>query len=317
MKLTDYIFGSRRGREANRIEREAQVDPFLADAIEGYDSVYGDHSDRLAALEQEVALRAARSRRRRGGRRVASWVWGSAAAVVLAAGTAWYLLRPAAPVVTEGIAQALPAAEGVAVRLAEAPAATVAALQAEADREAVVSQAASEVSPVLLAAEPLRVEATGGREGVPDAPSDLPKDANGRAKEASESDVCVAALQANAVGDGVAMQDEAEVAAVDEMLRVVRSAPRVAVGVQVEMVSNEAFTAYFERSRRVATLPDGKRAQGCVVAEFRVNDAGVPSEIRVVEGISSEINREVIDLLQRGPHWEPTGERRVRTVLIY
>ncbi len=83
------------------------------------------------------------------------------------------------------------------------------------------------------------------------------------------------------------------------------------------MVSNEAFTAYFERSRRVATLPDGKRAQGCVVAEFRVNDAGVPSEIRVVEGISSEINREVIDLLQRGPHWEPTGERRVRTVLIY
>ena len=65
MKLTDYIFGSRRGREANRIEREAQVDPFLADAIEGYDSVYGDHSDRLAALEQEVALRAARSRRRR------------------------------------------------------------------------------------------------------------------------------------------------------------------------------------------------------------------------------------------------------------
>ncbi len=306
MKLTDYIFGSRRGREANRIEREAQVDPFLADAIEGYDSVYGDHSDRLAALEQEVALRAARSRRRRGGRRVASWVWGSAAAVVLAAGTAWYLLRPAAPVVTEGIAQALPAAEGVAVRSAEAPAATVAALQAEADREAVVSQAASEVSPVLLAAEPLRVEATGGREGVPDAPSDLPKDANGRAKEASESDVCVAALQANAVGDGVAMQDEAEVAAVDEMLRV-----------QVEMVSNEAFTAYFERSRRVATLPDGKRAQGCVVAEFRVNDAGVPSEIRVVEGISSEINREVIDLLQRGPHWEPTGERRVRTVLIY
>ncbi len=53
------------------------------------------------------------------------------------------------------------------------------------------------------------------------------------------------------------------------------------------------------------------------MAEFRVNDAGVPSEIRVVEGISSEINREVIDLLQRGPHWEPTGERRVRTVLIY
>lgn len=34
MKLTDYIFGSRRGREANRLEREAMADPFLADAVE-------------------------------------------------------------------------------------------------------------------------------------------------------------------------------------------------------------------------------------------------------------------------------------------
>lgn len=57
MKLTDYIFGSRRGREANRLEREAMADPFLADAVEGYDSVYGGHSDKLAELEQEVARR--------------------------------------------------------------------------------------------------------------------------------------------------------------------------------------------------------------------------------------------------------------------
>ena len=60
MKLTDYIFGSRRGREANRLEREAMADPFLADAVEGYDSVYGGHSDKLAELEQEVARRAVR-----------------------------------------------------------------------------------------------------------------------------------------------------------------------------------------------------------------------------------------------------------------
>ena len=53
MKLTDYIFGSRRGREANRLEREAMADPFLADAVEGYDSVYGGHSDKLAELEQD------------------------------------------------------------------------------------------------------------------------------------------------------------------------------------------------------------------------------------------------------------------------
>ena len=76
MKLTDYIFGSRRGREANRLEREAMADPFLADAVEGYDSVYGGHSDKLAELEQEVARRAVRPRRRAGRRRIVPLIRG-------------------------------------------------------------------------------------------------------------------------------------------------------------------------------------------------------------------------------------------------
>lgn len=39
MKLIDYITGNRKGREARRIEREAMDDPFLRDALEGYDAV--------------------------------------------------------------------------------------------------------------------------------------------------------------------------------------------------------------------------------------------------------------------------------------
>ena len=41
MKLIDYITGNRKGREARRIEREAMDDPFLRDALEGYDAVLG------------------------------------------------------------------------------------------------------------------------------------------------------------------------------------------------------------------------------------------------------------------------------------
>ncbi len=63
MKLIDYIKGTRRGREANAIEREAMVDPFLADAIEGYDSVYGSHSDVISGLEDKIAKRALRKRK--------------------------------------------------------------------------------------------------------------------------------------------------------------------------------------------------------------------------------------------------------------
>jgi hypothetical protein len=39
MNFLHYITKSRKGKEAQRIEREAMTDPFLADAIEGYDLV--------------------------------------------------------------------------------------------------------------------------------------------------------------------------------------------------------------------------------------------------------------------------------------
>jgi hypothetical protein len=39
MNFLHYITKSRKGKEAQRIEREAMKDPFLADAIEGYDLV--------------------------------------------------------------------------------------------------------------------------------------------------------------------------------------------------------------------------------------------------------------------------------------
>jgi len=39
MNLLTYIQGKRKGKEAHRIEKEAMRDPFLADALEGYDEV--------------------------------------------------------------------------------------------------------------------------------------------------------------------------------------------------------------------------------------------------------------------------------------
>lgn len=55
MKLKDYIQGKRHGEEANRLEREAMNDPFLNDAIDGFDSVEGDHLSVIGELEQQIA----------------------------------------------------------------------------------------------------------------------------------------------------------------------------------------------------------------------------------------------------------------------
>lgn len=54
MKLIDYINGQKRGREAHRLEREAMSDPLLSEALEGFDAVGGDHSERLARMRTKV-----------------------------------------------------------------------------------------------------------------------------------------------------------------------------------------------------------------------------------------------------------------------
>jgi outer membrane biosynthesis protein TonB len=55
MKLFEYIQGNRRGKEINRLEKEAMKNLFLADALEGFDKVAGnDHDRRIEAMCAKV-----------------------------------------------------------------------------------------------------------------------------------------------------------------------------------------------------------------------------------------------------------------------
>ena len=49
MKLSDYIRGFRKGKEAHRLEKEAMRDPFLADALEGYSRVESGADEQIGA----------------------------------------------------------------------------------------------------------------------------------------------------------------------------------------------------------------------------------------------------------------------------
>ena len=55
MNLWEYIQGNRKGKDAHRIEREAQKDPFLQDALDGFNAVDGNHAERIKALQQQIA----------------------------------------------------------------------------------------------------------------------------------------------------------------------------------------------------------------------------------------------------------------------
>ncbi|MDR1096762.1 MAG: hypothetical protein LBL57_01370 [Tannerella sp.] len=64
MKLTAYIQGERHGKEANRIERKAMRDPFLQDAIDGFDAVGDNHAERIADMRRRLSQKTVRTNHR-------------------------------------------------------------------------------------------------------------------------------------------------------------------------------------------------------------------------------------------------------------
>ncbi len=62
MNILDYIKGKRKGQAANRLEREAMQDPFLHDALEGFDQIEGDHAADIEMLRKKLATKQNRER---------------------------------------------------------------------------------------------------------------------------------------------------------------------------------------------------------------------------------------------------------------
>jgi len=60
MKLLDYIRGLRKGKEAHRLEKESMKDPFLADAMDGYSQVEGNHEEQIEKLRMQISVHTAK-----------------------------------------------------------------------------------------------------------------------------------------------------------------------------------------------------------------------------------------------------------------
>lgn len=86
MKLLDYIRGIRKGKEAHRLEKESMKDPFLADAMDGYRQVEGNHEQRIRELRMKLSAHSAKNKNKR------AVTWSIAACLLLAVGISSYLL---------------------------------------------------------------------------------------------------------------------------------------------------------------------------------------------------------------------------------
>lgn len=86
MKLLDYIRGLRKGKEAHRLEKESMQDPFLADAMDGYNQVEGNHEQRIEKLRMRVSAHSAKKKN------TYAITWSIAACLVIGFGISSYFL---------------------------------------------------------------------------------------------------------------------------------------------------------------------------------------------------------------------------------
>ena len=86
MKLLDYIRGLRKGKEAHRLEKESMQDPFLADAMDGYNQAEGNHEQRIEKLRMQVSAHSAKKKS------TYAITWSIAACLIIGFGISSYFL---------------------------------------------------------------------------------------------------------------------------------------------------------------------------------------------------------------------------------
>jgi hypothetical protein len=110
MNLRRYIQGKREGKEAHRIELEAMKDPFLSEALEGYDRIDADHIKSIDKLQQNLRRRFEISSR------ISLKKWSIAAVILLCVGWGgcWLMMcrsTELVPVPEEAVPLLLPATD--------------------------------------------------------------------------------------------------------------------------------------------------------------------------------------------------------------
>lgn len=282
--LLQYIQGSRKGKEAHRLEKEAMKDPFLADALDGFQTVEGNHVESIEAMRRRISRRT-RSQRDQ----IAKWSIAASLLICLGFGSYFWFNRDAAMpkelqsmVIQEDAVTPLPPPEPVIAQAAatgelqeETEAMQKKAPTATKKPEARMRQATP--TPAPLAAAPARAEVL----------SIVEDDAN-------VAEMIVA---------------EEEVAMDATMARAPIHRPEPVIG----------YKAYEEYLRKELIHPQDstcKGVTGTVVVAFHINEKGRPVDLEVKRSLCASADKEALRLIEKGPDWKVDTTQVILPVLF-
>lgn len=276
MSLLDYIRGNRKGKEAHRLEKEAMRDPFLADALEGFDSVEDDHLARLATLQKRLGNHSTRKELHR-----KQSIWTSVAAVAVVLIVIVGISHFGSNIGDNGLHAQNTDIMPISIYIPEAVytenIAVIATKNTELTRN--VSVQLGQYKPVAedIEYESLEEELLALESGLSTTP-------NPSLKEDLE------AIQIYIP------------TAISASQRRYNQAPEPLIGM-------DEYKKYLKREiRRPSVWPcEGKT--GTVLVEFSVDDEGNPYDVVAEYGICGASDDEAVRLVKDGPKWAPSNVR--------
>lgn len=289
LSLWNYIEGKCYEDEALQLEEEARYDPFLQDAMDGYDSVNDHPMYHLTKLKNQIIKRKENNSK-------LLKVCGIAAAILLVVALSifFFLNNDTTPFsFSKGLASLKSRTENVDI-----PKYAKTNLISQSQQ----SQPTDDSVPVLNNSiiDDKKVEVT-------NKPADLPvkksqSTVRHKKKAILEEESFETALERYTLLDNAIqsiLREHGNNYNYDQKVAInttINQAP-------VPIGGDRAYRAYIEKNRKLLADNDSEDQHGNVVLVFNVDGNGHPADIAVLRPLSQAADKEAVRLLQNGPRW--------------
>ena len=267
MNIFKYIRGSRKGKEINRLEREAMEDPFLADALEGYDKIHGDHEARIKRIQDKISAQT-----RSSNNVFRYWAVAASILLIIGMGGGYFLWNEF------NQSKKMLVAESSSILLDKAGSENL-------EEKKAPDSSKMDYAPKIYAEMDDKQPVKKKEAEFDNLTSDLQQEKGVDIKDLTEHKVIVEAPKTSAApSEGMAFRADTV------------STPQPVIGVK-------AYNEYLKTNLIRPTDEECKNATGVVTLSFPIDKNGHPYNIRIIQSLCPLADWEAMRLVKEGPIW--------------
>lgn len=282
--LLQYIQGSRKGKEAHRLEKEAMRDPFLSDALDGYQTVEGNHVESIEAIRRRISRRT-RSQRDL----IAKWSIAASLLICLGFGSYFWFNREV------GLSKEL---QSMVIQEE--------AVTPPLPPESVIAQAAA-IGELQEKTETMQKKAPAAA-----------KKPEAKMRQAAPPPVPLAAAPTTAEVLSI-VEDDADVAEMivaEEVVAMDVTMGHAPIHRPEPVIGYKAYEEYLRKELIRPQDSTCKGITGTVVVEFHIDDKGRPVNLEVKRSLCASADKEALRLIEKGPDWKVDTARVIIPILF-